>query len=61
MPRSKERTDVRAEIWLNKTRLKEAKREAKRRGISRKMLLEVAACEGLKALQEEEIQELPLN
>lgn len=61
MPRSKERTDVRAEIWLNKSRLKEAKKEAKRRGISRKMLLEEAACQGLKVLQQEEISELDLK
>ena len=61
MPRSDKRTDVRAEIWLNKTRLREAKREAKRRGMSRKMLLEVAACEGLEVLQKEKIQELPLR
>lgn len=59
MPRNKDRDDVRAEVWLKKSILKKAQREAKRRGISRKMCLEEATVEGLKVLQDEPIPELP--
>jgi len=53
MPKGKNNTDVSVLLWFNKKALREAKKEAKRRKISRKQLLEVAAVEGLEKLKKE--------
>lgn len=61
MPRNKEREDVRVEVWLRKSVLKKAKKEASRRGISRKILLEESILAGLPVLQNEHIPEFQFS